>query len=168
MRMNCICETTAKFVVIIWKMLPNISFSLVYIYAFWTDLEHVALGKPTWQQHPYYTYRWGVKIAVDEKYSDMSYFAGKQYAISAYSKRTAEWRVDLGRLISIHHVFIQYLTNNQPWSMLYWYWSLNTFASTGQYFRGCLIHSRESQIYLWMSTFSCNEVKFCLKNVISR
>nr|XP_022310090.1 uncharacterized protein LOC111115594 [Crassostrea virginica] len=77
--------------------------------------ENVALGKPAWQQHPYYTYRWGADLAVDGRYSDMSYFDGKQCAISAYSKRTAEWRVDLGRLISIHHVFIQYLTNNQPW-----------------------------------------------------
>ncbi|XP_078330489.1 uncharacterized protein LOC144624521 [Crassostrea virginica] len=82
-----------------------------------TAYENVSLSKPAWQLHPYYTYRWEADLAVDGRYSDMSYFDGKQCAISAYSKRTAEWWVDLGRLVSIHHVFIQYLTNNEPWEL---------------------------------------------------
>ena len=126
--------------------------------------ENVASGKQAWQKHPYYTYRWGAELAVDGKYSDMSYFDGKQCAISAYSKRTAEWRVDLGRLISIHHVFIQYLTNNQPWGMLCRYRSLNTFDVHGFIFVFALHILMYQKYNSAMSSFSYNEVKLCKKN----
>ena len=73
MGIECVCYTTAKWFVM---MLPNISISLINIYAFCLT-ENVALGKPAWQQHPYYIYRWGAERAVDGKYSDMSHFDGK-------------------------------------------------------------------------------------------
>lgn len=82
--MECVCYTTAKCFVKISKMLPHISLSLINNYAFCLT-ENFALGKPAWQKHSYYTYRWGAELAVDGKYSDMSYFDGKQCAISAYS-----------------------------------------------------------------------------------
>lgn len=74
--------------------------------------ENVALNKPAWQQHT--AIQMGADRAVDGQYSDLTGIGG-QCAISGYGHQTAEWRVDLGEVHSIHHIFIQYLTENEKW-----------------------------------------------------
>lgn len=54
---------------------------------------------------------------MDGLYSNLSGIGG-QCAISGYGRTTAEWRVDLGEIHSIHHIFIQYLTENAVWGMV--------------------------------------------------
>ena len=73
------------------------------------------MKKPTWQQYSYGAYSWGSDKAVNGQYTDLS-AGGGQCTISGRDKSTAEWGVDLGGLFSIHHIFIQYRTDNVAWS----------------------------------------------------
>lgn len=70
--------------------------------------ENLALNKPAWQQHPHSTYtEWGADLAVDGRYSYLD-SSIRQCALSDIGKSTAEWRVDLKGVHSIHHIFIYY------------------------------------------------------------
>ncbi|XP_062580322.1 uncharacterized protein LOC134242253, partial [Saccostrea cucullata] len=74
---------------------------------------NLAFGRPAWQQHnwPNKPVAWGAGKAVDGRYSDRG-ADGEQCTISGAQKTTAEWRVDLQKIVSISHIHIYYRTNN--------------------------------------------------------
>ena len=49
---------------------------------------------------------------MDGQSTDLYEFGG-QCAVSDWGQTTAEWRVDLGGVRSIHHIVIQYMTDNR-------------------------------------------------------
>ena len=78
--------------------------------------ENFALNKPTWPLHliPYtsssvYAQSWTSDKAVEGLKKDLTAFR-RQYTISVDYKTTAEWRVDLGDIFSVHHIVIYYRT----------------------------------------------------------
>lgn len=74
--------------------------------------ENIALNKPAWQRYPHLGHPyWEADHAVD---GNKSHLEGS-CSISADTQTTAEWRVDLGGVFSIHHIFIQYRTGNIIW-----------------------------------------------------
>ena len=76
-------------------------------------IENIALHQPAWQSSTVLPYT-GADRAVDGRYSNLSVH-GRQCAMSDNNQTTAEWRVDLGRVHSIHHVFLQFMTHNRVW-----------------------------------------------------
>ena len=83
----------------------------------WCFTENLALHKPAWQSTTHESHagdRLVAERAVDGLYTDLRWEGG-QCAGSALGQRTAEWRVDLGGVRSIHHIFIQYMTGNRVW-----------------------------------------------------
>ncbi|XP_022305270.2 uncharacterized protein LOC111112174 isoform X2 [Crassostrea virginica] len=85
---------------------------LIFPAVVWT-YENVALHKPAWQKHPYVNNAFGASLAVDGKKTDLSEFGGECVASSFGS--TAEWRVDLKGVLSIHHIAIQYSQTKPVW-----------------------------------------------------
>lgn len=76
-------------------------------------IENLALCGHTGQRHPFSPERsdFVSENAVDGLYDDRSPF-GNQCTISDNYRYTAEWRVDLGSVVSISHVNIFYRTDN--------------------------------------------------------
>ena len=72
-----------------------------------------ALHQPAWQSTTYRN-NTGADRAVDGRKTDLRWKEG-QCAASNWNQKTAEWRVDLGGVRNIHHVFIQYITDNNVW-----------------------------------------------------
>lgn len=107
---SSIIENTYQYVECVFKYF--MVFCNMYM---WLMLEeNIALGKPTWQEHPWPDDRYyRGKNAVDGLYSDRSIQGGK-CTISANNKSTATWRVDLGSVVSISHIDIYYRTDNKP------------------------------------------------------
>lgn len=80
--------------------------------------ENVALKKPAGQIYTYLSrHQFRAERAVDGQKSDLSSIGG-QCAISGNGQLTADWWVDLGKVLSIHHVSIQYMTENRTWGMV--------------------------------------------------
>ena len=54
---------------------------------------------------------------MDGRYTDLDVWGGQCAASDGY-QTTAEWRVDLGGVKYIHHVFLQYATGNAMWGIV--------------------------------------------------
>ena len=80
-----------------------------------TFTENLALHRPAWQNTTYWSNI--AERAVDGLKSNLDRH-GRQCALSWDHQTTAEWRVDLGAIRSIHHVSIQYVTGNDMWGSL--------------------------------------------------
>ena len=77
--------------------------------------ENLALHKPAWQSSTL-GYNTGADRAVDGQYTDL--YEGTGQCASSEWGQTPEWRVDLGGVKNIHHVFVQFATNNDLWGTL--------------------------------------------------
>lgn len=88
-------------------------FRYVFIVISYYLKENIALGKPTWQEHPWSdpNYYSGDN-AVDGLYTDRS-LTGRQCSMSANDQYTATWRVDLGNVFRISYINIYYRTENK-------------------------------------------------------
>ena len=92
----------------------NSPFVKAYYFSFFT--ENLALHKQAWQSSTYRSYS-GADRAVDGQYTDLRGWGGP-CAVSYWGHRTAEWWVDLWGVKNIHHVFLQFSTNNDVWGTL--------------------------------------------------
>ncbi|XP_061166265.1 angiopoietin-1 receptor-like [Saccostrea echinata] len=93
-------------ILVIVQLLPCLTLAQAYV--------NLALGKPAWQKNNYQgtEIEWGAAKAVDGHFSDRS-AGGNQCTISD-GQQTAEWRVDLERVVSISYINIYYRTDNAP------------------------------------------------------
>lgn len=101
----------------------RISFQYFVFNDFLNPKENLALNKSTWQQHPLSdsTTEVGSEKAVDGLFTDRG--SGGQCTLSDRGHYTAEWRVDLGSVVSINHINIYYRTDNQGKSIFITFFS---------------------------------------------
>ena len=81
-------------------------------------LENVALHKTSWQMNPYLKDEFSASLAVDGKKTNLFQWGGE--CVASGIGRTAEWRVDLNGVISIHHIVIQYVQNKPVWGIYFY------------------------------------------------
>ena len=72
-------------------------------------LENVALNKPAWQDDDFFNFT--ARMAVDGRTSTLTVYG--EDCVNSDLKNTTEWRVDLENILSIHHILIQFATNNR-------------------------------------------------------
>ena len=85
-------------------------------------LENLAFNKSTWRQGGLY----GSHHAVDGQKSSLAVWGPD--CVPQDLNQTAEWRVDLGEILSVHHILIQYATDNKAWGMSFSKFFLNRFS----------------------------------------
>lgn len=89
-----------------------------YNYCFIRFLENIALDKRAWQLFPYQNPNLrdfvNASKAVDGRKADLS-FSGGLCTESANERYVAQWHVDLGAVLGIHHITIYYRTDNVRW-----------------------------------------------------
>ena len=76
--------------------------------------ENLALKKGAWQSNYNYI---KAELAVDGLKQNLSVDGGQ--CAWSFGGRITEWRVDLGKILSIHHIFIQYATANKVWGTVF-------------------------------------------------
>ena len=82
--------------------------------------ENLALKKKAWQSNLdefYYEgsdlVYLGADLAVDGRKQNLSLYGGQ--CARSFTGLTAEWRVDLQKILSIQRIVIQYMTDNRVW-----------------------------------------------------
>lgn len=75
-------------------------------------LENIALHKAAWQQTPSYH---DDSLAVDGRKENLYERGGE--CVASGKNNTAEWRVDLESVLSIHHIVIQYIQSKAVWGI---------------------------------------------------
>lgn len=89
----------------------------VHNYFFLSVTENKALNKQAWQMYPRNGWDgWGDQKVVNGLKSYLDDLRGT-CTISADVKLTAGWGVDQGNILSIHHIVMQYRTDNHRWGM---------------------------------------------------
>ena len=96
--MVCICRKEMPF----FNYLFEIYFS-----------ENVALNKSAWQQDTKFNYLANKGVDGHKSYLHMY----SEECVTSEYNATSAWRVDLENVLSIHHISIQFATNNNSWSM---------------------------------------------------
>mgnify|MGYP003685696787 CR=1 FL=1 len=80
-------------------------------------LENIALHKAAWQQNPFDRHMSNASLAVDGRKGNLSPWGGE--CVASRHNTTAEWRVDLESVLSIHHIVIQYSQQKTVWGIYF-------------------------------------------------
>lgn len=79
---------------------------------------NLAFNKTAWQTTPYHDF-YPANRAVDGEKTKLSRHDGSCAVTEFWNPpNSAEWRVDLGQISSIRHIFIQFETMNVKWGII--------------------------------------------------